>query len=395
MLKSIFAVASILTLGVAAIDSSCAAEEVAPAAPAADYANPAVWLCRPNARDACAASQDATIVAVNGTLTRETFHPAKNPPIDCFYVYPTVSNEPAGNSDLMITSAERSVVNTQFARFASKCRLFAPMYRQVTLTALRAMIAEKPMPMDRDLAYNDVLAAWNYYLAHDNKGRGIVLVGHSQGSGVLTRLIKEEIDGKPVQEKLISAILMGTSLPVPNGADVGGAFKHIPVCHSNSQIGCVIAFADFRANVPPPAKSRFGKAPEGMQAVCANPAALGGGSGMLDAYLSAGRISTGSDGPREPFDWTQPAKPIDTAFVKVPGLLSAACVADEHGSYLAVTVHPAAGGARTNDISGDVVVNGHVLDDWGLHLIDANLTMGNLLAIVGDETKAYSAKAKK
>jgi len=50
--------------------------------------------------------------------------------------------------------------------------------------------------------------------------------------------------------------------------------------------------------------------------------------------------------------------------------------------------------ARTNDISGDVVVNGHVLEDWGLHLIDANLTMGNLLAIVGDETKAYSAKAK-
>ena len=137
------------------------------------------------------------------------------------------------------------------------------------------------------------------------------LVGHSQGSGVLTRLIKEEIDGKPVQGKLISAILMGTSLPVPKGADVGGAFKHIPVCRSNSQTGCVIAFADFRANVPPPANSRFGKAPEGMQAVCANPAALGGGSGMLDAYLSAGRISTASDGPREPFDWTTPPKPIE------------------------------------------------------------------------------------
>ena len=89
-----------------------------------------------------------------------------------------------------------------------------------------------------------------------------------------------------------------------------------------------------------------------------------------------------------------PAKPIDTSFVKVPGLLSAACVADEHGSYLAVTVHPTANGARTNDISGDVVVNGQVLQDWGLHLIDANLTMGNLIAIVGDETKAY-LKAKK
>ena len=359
------------------------------ATPAADYSNPDIWLCRPGRQDACAVSQDATIVAVDGKLTRETFRPAKNPPIDCFYVYPTVSMETGGNSDLNITRAERLVVNAQFARFAAKCRLFAPMYRQVTLTALRAMIAGHPVAMDRDLAYRDVLAAWNEYLAHDNKGRGVVLVGHSQGSGVLTRLIKEEIDGKPIQGQLISAILMGTSLPVPQGAQVGGAFKHISVCRSNGQLGCVIAFADFRANVPPPANSRFGKAPEGMQAVCANPAALGGGSGMLDAYLSAGRVSSGADGPREPFDWTQPPKPIDTAFVKVPGLLSAACVVDEHGSYLAVTLHPTPGGARTNDISGDVVVNGRVLEDWGLHLIDANLTMGNLVAVVGDETKVY------
>ena len=393
MLRSILAIASILSLG-SAIDSA-RAEDAAATPAATDYANPAVWLCRPDRQDACSAPQDATIVAVNGTLTREAFHAAKNPPIDCFYVYPTVSTEPGGNSDLNITGAEKNVVNAQFARFAEKCRLFAPMYRQVTLTALRAMIGGQPIPVDRDLGYNDVLAAWNYYLAHDNHGRGVVLVGHSQGSGVLTRLIKEEIDGKPVQGKLISAILMGTSLPVPKGADVGGAFKHIPVCRANSQTGCVIAFADFRANAPPPANSRFGKAPEGMQAVCANPAALGGGSGMLNAYLSAGRISTGSDGPREPFDWTTPAKPIDTAFVKVPGLLSAECLADEHGSYLAVTVHPTPGGVRTNEISGDVLVNGQVLPDWGLHLIDANLTMGNLVAIVGDETKAYLAKGKK
>jgi hypothetical protein len=393
MIRSILAITSVLWLGFGV--QSARAEDAAVTPAATDYANPAVWLCRPGREDACSAPQDATIVAASGTLTREAFHPAKNPPIDCFYVYPTVSNQPTGNSDLNVTGAEKSVVNAQFARFAAQCRLFAPMYRQVTLTALRALIAGKPIPADRDLGYGDVLGAWNYYLAHDNQGRGVVLVGHSQGSGVLTRLIKEEIDGKPVQGKLISAILMGTSLPVPKGADVGGAFKNIPVCRSDSQTGCVIAFADFRANVPPPANSRFGKAPEGMQAVCANPAALGGGSGMLNAYLSAGRISTGSDGPREPFEWTTPAKPIGTAFVKVPGLLSAECVADEHGSYLAVTVHPTPGGARTNDISGDVVVNGQVLQDWGLHLIDANLTMGNLVAIVGDETKAYLAKGKK
>lgn len=391
MFRSIIA-ASILALGLSCFDAG--ADEVA--APAgADYGDQANWLCRPARQDACSAPQDATIVAVNGKLTHETFHPAKNPPIDCFYVYPTVSNEPGGNSDLIITGAEKAAVNAQFARFAAKCRLFAPMYRQITLTALRAMIMGKPIPIDRDLGYHDVLAAWNYYLAHDNHGRGVVLVGHSQGSLVLTRLIKEEIDGKPVQDKLISAILMGTSLPVPKGADVGGAFKHIPVCHSNRQLGCVIAFADFRANMPPPVNSRFGKTPEGMQAACANPAALGGGAGMLDAYLSADRVSDASFGARQPFDWTQPPQSIETSFVKVPGLLSAECESNEHGSYLAVTLHPTPGGARTNDISGDVVVNGQVLEDWGLHLIDANLTMGNLVAIIGDESRAYLAKSKK
>jgi Protein of unknown function (DUF3089) len=389
MLRPLGMTAAMLAVGLAFLS----APPIVAATSITDYSNGEVWLCRPGRTDACSAPQDATSVAADGTLTREAFHAAKNPPIDCFYVHHTVATETTANSDLIITVAEKNVVNAQFARFASKCRLFAPMYRQVTLTALRALLAGKPMNADRDLGYGDVVAAWNYYLQHDNKGRGVVLIGHSQGSGVLTRLIKEEIDGKPVQGKMLSAILMGTSLPVPKGADVGGAFMHVPVCHSNTQLGCVIAFASFRATSPPPANSRFGKAPDGQLAVCANPAALAGGSGPLEAYMSVNRIATAIEGP-EPYPWTDPPKHIDTNFVKVPGLLSAECVTDEHGSYLAVTLHPTADGARANDISGDVRVNGQVLDDWGLHLIDANLNMGSLVGIVGDETKAYMANKK-
>ena len=96
------------------------------------------------------------------------------------------------------------------------------------------------MQVDRALAYDDVLDAWNYYLQHDNNGRGVVLIGHSQGSGVLTQLIRNEIDGKPVQSRLISALLLGTSLAVPKGKDVGGAFQHVPLCHSATDTGCVI-----------------------------------------------------------------------------------------------------------------------------------------------------------
>jgi hypothetical protein len=357
----------------------------------ADYGNKDNWLCRPGRQDACSVDLDATVITAAGRLSREHFKPAKNPPIDCFYVYPTVSTENSPNSDLTVTAAERNVVRAQFARFAAKCRLFAPMYRQVTLTALLANIRGTPMQVDRALAYNDVLAAWNYYLAHDNRGRGVVLVGHSQGSGLLTRLISNEIDGKPIQSQLLSALLMGTNLQVPSGADVGGAFKNVPLCHANTQVHCVIAYADFRDNVPPPANSRFGKAPEGMQAACTNPAALAGGSGELDAYLSVYRLSGAEAANPELYPWTTPAKPIETPFVKVPGLLTGACVVDEHGSYLAVSVHPTIGAVRTNDISGDVIASGKVQEDWGLHLIDAHLLMGNLIRLVGEQTRAYLA----
>jgi hypothetical protein len=187
---------------------------------------------------------------------------------------------------------------------------------------------------------------------------------------------------------------MGTNLPVPKGRDVGGAFQNVPVCHSRTQIGCVIAFSDFRADSPPPANTRFGKVPDDtMQAVCANPAALGGGSGQLDAYLSSRRAPSASGLTAPATSWTTPEQSIDTPFVKVPGMLTAECVNDEHGSYVAVSVHPSDKGKRANTITGDVVVNGQVLEDWGLHLIDANLHMGNLISIVGEEAKAYQARS--
>jgi hypothetical protein len=396
MFRLIVAVATIaMALSASPLQTTAAlAPPAASAAVAADaktYTHGAAWLCRPGRSDACAVDQDATVVTVDGTLTRQRFHADARAPIDCFYVYPTVSAEPTGNADMVIGPEERRAAGQQFARFAAKCRLFAPMYRQFTLKALGAAMGPHPMPFNRDLAYDDVVAAWKEYLAHDNHGRGVVLIGHSQGSSVLAQLIKNEIDGKPIQSRLVSAILMGISLPVPAGADIGGAFQHIPVCRSNSQTGCVIAFSDFRVGSPPPPGSLFVKAPAGMQAVCANPASLSGGAGTLDAYLSATGVTVLSDAAPPPA-WTSPAEAIDTPFVKVPGLLSAECVTNEHGSYLAVTVHPAPGGARTDEIGGDIVYGGKVQADWGLHLIDANLTMGNLIAIVGDESKAYRAK---
>ena len=125
---------------------------------------------------------------------RDDLRPAcpssQNPPIDCFYVYPTVSTQPTANANLHIDPQERAVAIAQASRFSQVCRVYAPMYPQLTLSAISKGIR----PQSAAIAYLGVLSAWNDYLAHYNKGRGVVLIGHSQGASLLIALIKREID---------------------------------------------------------------------------------------------------------------------------------------------------------------------------------------------------------
>lgn len=367
------------------------------ASSAADYSLDANWLCRPGRPDACAQDLTATVIAADGSMTREAFTRNPDAAIDCFFVYPTVSLDPGGNSDLNPGPEERFVALVQFARFSAQCRTFAPMYRQGTLSSLRARMNGVAGPTgDRALAYNDVLAAWRHYLAHDNHGRGFVLIGHSQGTVVLEALIKEEIDGKPVQAQLVSAILLGANVVVPNGADVGRTFQHIPACRLPAQTGCVISYVSFRATAPPPAGSIFGIAMEPLSpevfanshALCTNPAGLTGGAAPLRSYFSTDFGAWAPPG----FSWTTRQQTIDTPFVSTPGLLSAECVTNGANTYLAVHVNAGPNDVRTRDIPGDVIVNGRLFPDWGLHRIDVHVAIGDLVDVVGQQSAAYAAQ---
>ena len=383
-----------LSAGVSLAAGAAAAQTQSP--PKNDYADKQAWLCRPDKTtgNACNVDLTATVVKADGSESVEHFKADPNAKIDCFYVYPTVSNDPGVISDMKAGPEETNVVKVQFARLGAKCRLYAPLYRQVTLTALVAGMSGKPLPGQNDPAtratgYDDVVDAWNWYLAHENHGRGVVLVGHSQGSGVLTRLIKNEIDGKPVQKKLVSAILMGTRLPVEKGKETG-LFQNIPLCTKPSQTGCVIAYASFRDTVPPPSNSLFGRVQEpGQIAACTNPANLTpGGKGTFHAYMSNLQIVNSSNS----VTWVKGKPNPKTPFVEVPGLLTGQCVQKDGFSYLQVHVNADPADPRADDINGDVVQNGQVNASWGLHLIDANLAMGNLVSIVGAEEQAYLAK---
>jgi len=398
MFSKLFALAGVLWA--VAVANPATAQAPPPAAQAYapnDYGDKANWLCWPGRDDACASDLTTTVVKADGTTSIEAFRADPDAPIDCFYVYPTVSRDPGVVSDMRVKPEETRVVIQQAARLRAHCRLYAPMYRQFTLTALFAAMMHPPAPGQPPpprptVGYDDVKAAWNYYLAHENHGRGVVLVGHSQGSGVLTALIKFEIDGQPAQKQLVSAILMGTALSVPEGKDVGGAFKSAPLCHSPTQLGCVIAYSSFRETSPPPENSRFGRPRDnepGMEAACVNPADLAGGPGPAHAYFGA--LLSGQD--TQAFPWLKGAK-IATPFVSTPGLITATCVHTGQFHYLSIHLNADPASPRTSDIPGDVVVGDAIQKDWGLHLIDANLFMGNLVDIVGAEGKAWKAERK-
>ncbi len=387
----LFAASAVIAAILFGVAPAAAQTDPAAAPPAVsrapDYTQDGDWLCRPGRADACAADQSATVIAATGKRTAEPFVAAAAPKFDCFYVYPTVSLDKTANSDLEAGPEEKQVAAFQAARFAKNCRVFAPMYRQVTLTALQAIMAGRAVAADRAVAYADVRAAWYDYLRRDNGGRGVVLIGHSQGAGVLKQLLMEEIDRRPVAGQLISAMLIGTNVAVPEGRDVGGDLKTIPLCRRADQWACVVSYVTFRADAPPPANSRFGVvAQPGMVAACTNPAMLAGGKAITDNYLGAtgAGIASAKQGP-----WTADGAAVTTPFVKAPGLLSAECVANGKFRYLAITVNAVPGDPRTDTIVGDVSVGGQILADWGLHLIDMPVVMGNLVTLSATQAKTW------
>ena len=334
-----------------------------PPSDATDYSLAANWVCRPGSDVPCTTGLDAEVLNADGTTEAQPFTPAADPLIDCFYVYPTVSQEQTAYADLTDSPEIQAVAREQVGRLSSRCRVFAPIYRQETSYGLNHGAPPSNNPL------LDVQGAWAYYLQNYNQGRGVVLIGHSQGTILLQQLIANAIDGTATQASLVSAFLAGDpSLAVPPGGVVGGTFAHIPTCAAAAQTGCVYVWGSYLAgdtSAPP----LFGGARgDGLVSACANPAAPAGGSGMLKFYYA------GANPP---------------AWVEAIGQVTGICQAGSGGANIfVVTVLAGQFSAKNTGI----LTAAEVAPGWGVHPLDLSLVQGNILDVLDAEIAAWQAQ---
>jgi len=359
-------------------------EEGSTGAPLAGYDDPGLWLCHPDKpvdQDQClSADLDMTELLPDGSMMLVEHTVAQDPAFDCFYVYPTVDIRltPGQTEDFDDIDQEIDPLLNQAARFTSMCRMFAPLYHQVTIGTFGSDQAEVLL----DAAYQDVLAAFTSYLEHHADDRPLVIIGHSQGTRMTTRLVQEVVEPDPgLRGRLLAALLIGGQVSVPTGEVVGGSFASIPLCQDPGELGCAIAYRSYAADFPPDPGTQ---APDiaGNEVACTNPTALAGPAararGAVFATFSHQELVFPS------FDFG-PA--VDTPFVLMRDFFALGCQSDGDGhGFLAVSAAPEPGDMRVNpvDFTNPLFAPGFL----GLHVLDFNLAMLDLVKLVADKAEA-------
>jgi hypothetical protein len=342
-----------------------------------DYANPGMWACRPDAEpNQCLQDMTATLMNADGTRTVEMHTPAQDAPFDCFYVYPTVLLSGAAQM-VDFSDAGIAIVNdplqTQGARFSRICRMFAPLYRQVGLSG-----GAPVMGADRALGLQDVRDAFKYYLENWNEGRKFVLIGHSQGTMMLTGMMQMDLDTAETADaraRMISALLIGGAVNAPPGEAVGGTFQNIPLCTTQGQAGCVIAYVSYAADSPPTATSIFGHdTADGMQAACVNPAVIAGNMGRYKGSYFRKAIANPSFAPNTPLP-----EDLATPFAVYRDLFKGECVSRDGTTYLELSIEPTGDTDMRMPPWRNTTVEGI---GFGLHLVDYHVPLEDLIDAV-------------
>src|ERR1039458_10291189 len=111
------------------------------------------WLCKPGiANNPCESSLTSTTEFANGATLPENAKDNPNAPIDCFYVYPTVSSQFTENANLEVGPEEKQIAVDQASRFSQTCNVYAPIYPQLTIPAINTPGALRPKGRRRPMS---------------------------------------------------------------------------------------------------------------------------------------------------------------------------------------------------------------------------------------------------
>lgn len=204
---------------------------------------------------------------------------AKNAlPVDVFWVHPTttrsqtdLNHDPLDPATLKWT--EESAVQRQASAFSACCRIFAPRYRAATT---KALMSPESREVAFALAYADVERAFDWYQAHEGKGRPFMLAGHSQGGAHVASLLEKRIKGTPLQGRMVAAYIIGINLME---GDLTPRFAGIKLCTSPAQTGCLLQWnAVLAGNDAAPTLAAYARAfadqnagKDGGKPLCINP----------------------------------------------------------------------------------------------------------------------------
>ncbi len=309
------------------------------------YAGYARWIARPGmgARDPAmwmpgGLEEDADALAV---------------PV--FFVHPTSYFEQASwnapDGDTKARELSELLVRGMASPFNKSIDVWAPRYRQA---AIGAFLTDKPEgERALDLAYGDVLAAFDHFIATVDPKKPVVLAGHSQGAYHLRRLLRDRVAGKPLADRIVAAYLIGWPVAVEQDLPLTG----LQACKAPEQTGCLVSWL----TVAEPAETDMmvaawqrrqgldGKSLEGATFVCTNPL-TGKAGGAAPASANFGTLV--------------PDVAARTGTL-VPGLVSARCRKD---GFLSVGEPP------------EVGLGPYVMPGNNYHLFDITLFWANLRA---------------
>ena len=242
-----------------------------------DYSNLNYWAAHPNKKSPA------------DSLPKElskTFHPVQL--VDVLFIHPTTyldSNMPYGmNASLheikVNIKTDYTTILNQASIFNEVGRIYAPRYLQAHIKAYSPKDQKDTVIAIAafELAYQDVKAAFEYYMEHENKGRPIVIASHSQGSTHAKRLLREYFDNKPLAKKLVAAYVVGMAI---DPAD----YVQLKPCDQPKAIGCICAWRTYQEGYTPDFVEK-----ERYTSIVTNPISWNTKDTIVDRSLNEGAV---------------------------------------------------------------------------------------------------------